>query len=100
MIATIVFSDESAQQNLNSLTLVKNHKSQFKNPRVMEFTDMEKLRNKLKSFQYLLYPLDYLLVEFNGKIYDATNFNSEDSKKLMRKIDEWIDIHYMKESIL
>ena len=34
----------------------------------MEFTDMEKLRNKLKSFQNLLYPLDYLLVEFNGYI--------------------------------
>lgn len=94
MIATIVFSDESAQQILNRLSLVKNHKSQFKNPRVMEFTDMEKLRNKLKSFQYLLYPLDYLLVEFNGKIYDGSD------PKILQIIDEWIDIHYMKESIL
>lgn len=95
MIATIVFSDESAQQILNSrLSLVNNHKAQFKYPRVMEFTDMEKLRNKLKSFQYLLYPLDYLLVEFNGKIYDGSD------QKVLQIIDNWIDIHYMKESIL
>ena len=94
MLATIVFSDESAQQILNRLSLVNNHKAQFKYPRVMEFTDMEKLRNKLKSFQYLLYPLDYLLVEFNGKIYDGSD------PKVLQIIDEWIDIHYMKESIL
>lgn len=94
MIATIVFSNESAQQILNRLSLVKNHKSQFKNPRVMEFTDMEKLRNKLNSFQYLLYPPDYLLVEFNGKIYDGSD------QKVLQIIDDWIDIHYMKESIL
>ena len=62
----------------------------------MEFSDMEKLRSKLKSFQYLLYPPDYLLVEFNGYIYDATNFNSKDSKKLMKNIDEWIKEHLLK----
>lgn len=94
MIGTIVFSDESKQQLFNRLSLVNNHKSQFKNPRVMEFTDMEKLRNKLKSFQYLLYPLDYLLIEFNGKIYDGSD------PKVLQIIDDWIDIHYMKESIL
>ena len=94
MIGTIVFSNESVQQVFNKLSLVKNHKSQFKNPRVMEFTDMEKLRNKLKSFQNLLYPLDYLLVEFNGKIYDGSD------PKVLQIIDNWIDIHYMKESIL
>lgn len=94
MIATIVFSDESAQQILNRLSQVNNHKAQFKYPRVIEFTDMEKLRNKLKSFQYLLYPLDYLLVEFNGKIYDGSD------QKVIQIIDDWIDIHYMKESIL
>ena len=60
----------------------------------MEFSDMEKLRNKLKSFQYLLYPPDYLLVEFNGKIYDGSD------PKVLQIIDNWIDIHYMKESIL
>ena len=94
MIGTIVFSNESAQQILNRLSLVNNHKAQFKYPRVMEFTDMEKLRNKLKSFQYLLYPLDYLLVEFNGYIYDGSD------PKVIQIIDDWIDIHYMKESIL
>lgn len=94
MIGTIVFSNESVQQILNRLSLVNNHKVQFKYPRVMEFTDMEKLRNKLKSFQYLLYPPDYLLVEFNGKIYDGSD------PKVLQIIDDWIDIHYMKESIL
>lgn len=94
MIGTIVFSNESVQQVFNSLSLVNNHKSQFKNPRVMEFTDMEKLRSKLKSFQYLLYPPDYLLVEFNGYIYDGSD------PKVLQIIDDWIDIHYMKESIL
>lgn len=94
MIGTIVFSNESVQQILNRLSLVNNHKAQFKYPRVMEFTDMEKLRNKLKSFQCLLYPPDYLLVEFNGKIYDGSD------PKVLKIIDEWIDIHYMKESIL
>lgn len=94
MIGTIVFSNESVQQFFNRLSLVKNHKSQFKNPRVMEFSDMEKLRSKLKSFQYLLYPPDYLLVEFNGYIYDGSD------PKVLQIIDDWIDIHYMKESIL
>ena len=94
MIGTIVFSNESVQQLFNRLSLVNNHKAQFKYPRVMEFTDMEKLRNKLKSFQNLLYPLDYLLVEFNGKIYDGSD------QKVIQVIDDWIDIHYMKESIL
>lgn len=60
----------------------------------MEFTDMEKLRNKLKSFQSLLYPTDYLLVEFDGKIYNGMDL------EVLKIIDEWIDIHYMKESIL
>lgn len=55
---------------------------------------MEKLRNKLKSFSYLLYPPDYLLVEFDGKIYDATD------PQVIKIIDDWIDKHYMKESIL
>lgn len=94
MIGTIVFSNESKQQVFNRLSLVNNHKAQFKYPRVMEFTDMEKLRNKLKSFQNLLYPPDYLLVEFNGYIYDGSD------PKVLQIIDNWIDIHYMKESIL
>lgn len=87
MIGTIVFSNESIEQVFN---VRNNRKSQNQKPRIMEFTDMEKLRSKLKSFQYLLYPPDYILVEFNGKIYDATNVNSEDSKELFKKIDEWL----------
>ena len=91
MIGTIVFSNESIQQVFN---VVHNRKSQNQKPRVMEFTDMEKLRNKLKSFQYLLYSPDYLLVEFDGKIYNGTD------PEVLQIIDDWIDIHYMKESIL
>ena len=89
MIGTIVFSNESVQQVFNRLSLVKNHKPQFKNPRVMEFTDMEKLRSKLKSFQYLLYPPDYLLVEFDGKIYNGTD------PEVLQIIDDWIDKYIM-----
>ena len=91
MIGTIVFSNETIEQVFN---VRNNRKSQNQKPRVMEFTDMEKLRSKLKSFQYLLYPPDYLLVEFNGKIYDGTD------PEVLQVIDDWIDIHYMKESIL
>lgn len=85
MIGTIVFN------TLNNRNL-QNYK--IEKPKVMEFTDMEKLRNKLKSFQYLLYPPDYLLVEFDGKIYNGMDPN------VLQIIDDWIDIHYMKESIL
>lgn len=56
----------------------------------MEFTDMEKLRSKLKSFQYLLYPPDYLLVEFNGKIYNGMDL------EVLKIIDEWIKEHLLK----
>lgn len=91
MIGTIVFSNETIEQVFN---VRNNRKSQNQKPRVMEFTDMEKLRSKLKSFSYLLYPPDYLLVEFDGKIYDGTD------PEVLQVIDDWIDIHYMKESIL
>jgi hypothetical protein len=92
MTGTIVFSNESIQQVFN---VVHNRKSHDQKPRVMEFTDMEKLRNKLKSFQYLLYSPDYLLVEFDGKIYNGTD------PKVIQIIDDWIDEHYMhKECII
>ena len=91
MIGTIVYSNESINQVFN---VVHNRKFETKKPQVMEFTDMDKLVKKLISFQYLLYPPDYLLVEFNGYIYDATD------PEVIKIIDNWIDIHYMKESIL
>ena len=95
MIGTIVFSNESIQQVFNVVhnRNLKNFK--IEKPRVMEFTDMEKLRNKLKRFQYLLYSPDYLLVEFDGKIYNGTD------PKVIQIIDDWIDEHYMhKECII
>lgn len=94
MIGTIVFSNESIQQVFNIVHNRNLRKYEIKKPLIMEFTDMEKLRKKLKSFQYLLYSPDYILVEFNGYIYDGSD------SKVLQIIDEWIDIHYMKESIL
>lgn len=54
------------------------------------------LRSKIIDLQYFLYRPDYILVELNGYIYDATNVNSEDSKELFKKIDEWIKEHLLK----
>ena len=65
-------------------------------PNVNEYNDITMLRSKIIDLQYFLYRPDYILVEFEGYIYDATNFNSKDSKELMRKIDEWIKEHLLK----
>lgn len=64
-------------------------------PNVNEYNDITMLRSKIIDLQYFLYRPDYILVEFEGYIYDATNFNSEDSKKLMKNIDEWIKEHLL-----
>ena len=69
-------------------------------PQVIEFTDMQKMRSKISDLQYFMFKPDYILVEFNGYIYDVTNPSSDKVKNVIRIIDEWIDIHYMKESIL
>lgn len=69
-------------------------------PHVIEFTDMQKMRSKISDLQYFMFKPDYILVEFNGYIYDVTNPSSDKVKNVIRIIDEWIDIHYMKESIL
>lgn len=69
-------------------------------PHVVEFTDMHKMRSKISDLQYFMFKPDYILVEFNGYIYDVTNPYSDKVKKVIRIIDEWIDEHYMKESIL
>lgn len=64
-------------------------------PHVIEFTDMQKMRSKISDLQYFMFKPDYILVEFNGKIYDVTNPSSDRSKLAIRIIDEWIDEHYM-----
>lgn len=69
-------------------------------PHVVEFTDMQKMRSKISDLQYFMFKPDYILVEFNGYIYDVTNPYSDKVKKVIRIIDEWIDEHYIKESIL
>lgn len=87
MIATIVYS--------NTSTVEDRHNRGYY-PNVYEYKDITMLRSKIIDTQYFLYRPDYILVEFNGKIYDATNFNSEESKKLMKHIDEWIKEHLLK----
>ena len=64
-------------------------------PHVIEFTDMQKMRSRISDLQYFMFKPDYILVEFNGKIYDVTNPSSDISKFAIRIIDEWIDEHYM-----
>lgn len=65
-------------------------------PNVCEYNDITMLRSKIIDLQYFLYRPDYILVEFCGKIYDATIPDTKDSKELMRKIDEWIKEHLLK----
>ena len=64
-------------------------------PHVIEFTDMQKMRSRISDLQYFMFKPDYILVEFNGKIYDVTNPSSDKAKDAIRIIDEWIDEHYM-----
>lgn len=81
MIATIVYSNTAHTEDPDCMSLY---------PNVCEYNYVNNLRYKIIDLQYFLYRPDYILVEFNGKIYDATNVNSEDSKELFRKIDEWL----------
>ena len=81
MIATIVYTNTANEED---------HHCHGYYPHIYEVDDIEKLHYKLIDLQYFLYRPDYILVEFNGKIYDATNVNSEDSKELFKKIDEWL----------
>ena len=87
MIGTIVYANVMRARYTNPL-------------HVIEYTDMKKMRSKISDLQYFMYKPDYILVEFNGYVYDVTNPSSDKVKKVLRIIDEWIDEHYMKESIL
>lgn len=82
MIATIVYTNTAHEDQPRCI--------QSPYPNVCEFNNVKNLRYKIIDLQYFLYRPDYILVEFNGKIYDAINFNSEDSKELLRKIDDWL----------
>lgn len=88
----MVYSNATMEQVFN--TRNNRNLQKYKKPCVIEFTDMERLLKKLVNVQYLLYPPDYMLVEFNGMIYNASD------PELIQIIDEWIETHYMKESIL
>lgn len=88
MIATIVYTNTAHEDQPRCI--------QSPYPNVNEYNDITILRSKIIDLQYFLYRPDYILVEFDGMIYDATNFNSKNSKELMRKIDEWIKEHLLK----
>lgn len=81
MIATIVYSNTAHSEDPGCMSLY---------PNVCEYNNVNNLRYKIIDLQYFLYRPDYILVEFCGKIYDATTVNSEDSKRLFKKIDEWL----------
>lgn len=81
MIATIIYSNTAHSEDPGCMSLY---------PNVCEYNNVNNLRYKIIDLQYFLYRPDYILVEFCGKIYDATTVNSEDSKELFKKIDEWL----------
>ena len=80
MTATIVYTNTAHEDQPRCI--------QSPYPNVCEFNNVQNLRYKIIDLQSFLYRPDYILVEFNGMIYDATNFNSEESKELLRKIDD------------
>jgi len=82
MIATIVYTNTAHEDQPRCI--------QSPYPNVCEFNNIQNLRYKIIDLQCFLYRPDYILVEFDGMIYDATNFNSEESKELLRKIDDWL----------
>lgn len=88
MIATIVYTNTAHDDEPRCIL------SPY--PNVFEYNDITMLRSKIIDLQYFLYKPNYILVEFEGYIYDATNFNSKDSKKLMKNIDEWIKEQLLK----
>lgn len=83
MLATIVYTNTAHEDQPRCI--------QSPYPNVNEYNDITMLRSKIIDLQYFLYRPDYILVEFCGKIYDATNPDTKESKELMRKIDDIID---------
>lgn len=88
MIATIVYTNTAHDDEPRCI--------QSPYPEVNEYNDITMLRSKIIDLQYFLYRPDYILVEFNGIVYDVTNINSEETKELMKNIDEWIQEHLLK----
>lgn len=82
MIATIVYTNTAHDDDPRCKMSLY--------PNVNEYNDITMLRSKIIDLQYFLYRPDYILVEFEGYIYNATNFNSEESKELFKKIDDWL----------
>ena len=67
-------------------------KAKYTNPpHVAEFTNIKKMRSRISDLQYFMFKPDYILVEFNGYIYDVTNPSSDKVKDVLRIIDEWIE---------
>lgn len=88
MIATIVYTNTAHEADPRCI--------QSPYPNVNEYNDITILRSKIIDLQYFLYRPDYIFVEFDGYVYNATIFDSEESKELMKNIDEWIQEHLLK----
>lgn len=87
MIATIVYSNTANEDD---------HHCRGYYPNVNEYHDITMLRSKIIDLQYFLYKPDYIFVEFDGYVYNATIFDSEETQKLLKNIDEWIKEHLLK----
>ncbi len=83
MIATIIYTNTAHEDQPRCI--------QSPYPNVCEFNNVQNLCYKIIDLQYFLYRPDYILVEFCGKIYDATTPDTKESKELMRKIDDIIN---------
>lgn len=60
-------------------------------PNVNEYNDITMLRSKIIDLQYFLYRPDYILVEFEGYIYDCTDINR------LRQVKQYLVKEYAKE---
>lgn len=50
-------------------------------PNVNEYNDITMLRSKIIDLQYFLYRPDYILVEFQGTIYNASGYGTQSQRR-------------------
>lgn len=83
MIGTIIYTNTAHDDDPRCV--------QSEYPNVNEYNDITMLRSKIIDLQYFLYRPDYILVEFNGIIYDVTCFDSKYDKEFRKAIQEYIN---------
>lgn len=50
-------------------------------PHYKEYNDIDDIINNLSQLQNMLYNPNYIIVEFNGNIYNATDFGTSKARK-------------------